>query len=298
MTIREAVSRGSSELKASGIETYSLDSSLLLARALNISRSALIANGTDALSEEAHSRYRDFIERRKNGECAAYILGSKEFRGLEFTVNESVLVPRPDTETLVEAALEVLDNNIGLIQKLKFKDNSIYILDLCAGSGAVAVALKHERQELKVAATDISAEALEIAEKNAEKLLGAGKIRFYRGDLFDALPHSTLPDERAYSMIVSNPPYIPSGEIQYLSPEVRGEPRLALDGGESGLEIIERIIESAPAFLISGGTLLLEADPGQMEKITQLMKLKGFINIKLFKDMAGLNRVIGGSVEK
>jgi len=285
MTIREAVSHGSSVLKTAGIESYSLDSSLLLAYALDISRTSLIAKGSEALCEKAFDLFQTYLERRKSGECIAYITGKKEFRALEFIVNPSVLVPRPDTEILVEAVVEQL-LNIG-------KNAKTCVLDLCTGSGSVAVSLKHEMPDIKVFAADISADAIKIAKENAQKLLGGeNPVAFFQGDLFDALPNEH------YSLIVSNPPYIPSCEIKTLPPEVQKEPRIALDGGESGLEIIERIIDRSPEYLENNGVLLMEADPRQMEKIKSLLTLKGFKGIKLYKDYSGQQRVIGGKYEK
>jgi len=285
MTIRETIAAACADLKAAGIVTPSLDASLLLSAVLKKSRASLAAMGQDPLSQENRDAFRSLINRRLSGECAAYILGKKEFRGLEFLVNPSVLVPRPDTETLVEAALEILENNL--------KDNTIRVLDLCTGSGAVAVSLKSEMPDLEVWATDICAEALETAQTNAALLLPPDSIQFYQGDLYNALPASP-----PFHLIVSNPPYIPSDDIQSLSAEVRGEPRIALDGGQAGLEIIQRVIEEAPVNLLHCGSLLLEADPRQMEKIAALLEKRGFLNIQLYKDLSGHERVIGGVYEK
>jgi len=286
MTIREATAQGAARLKAAGIETPSLDASLLLAHVLDTGREALAAKGEEELSQEAIAALRALLDRRINGECAAYILGKKEFFGLEFLVNPHVLVPRPDTEILVEAALEI-------IKKEKIADNKIRILDLCTGSGAVAVSLKHEMPQIEVYATDISAEALQTAKTNAARLLGENQIHFCPGDLYNALPASIS----SYNIIVSNPPYIPTDEIKTLSAEVQNEPRLALDGGKDGLEIIKRIVEKAPENLTQGGALLLEAAPYQMEEIKRLLENRGFKDIKLYKDLSGQKRVIGGRYE-
>jgi release factor glutamine methyltransferase len=288
MLIREALAQGNADLKFAGIKTPGLDASLLLAHILNTNRTKLIARGTDRLSEKECAAFCQFLEKRANGECTAYIIGKKEFRGLEFDVNRSVLVPRPETETLVETAIEVIKKNT--------QHNSVVtILDLCTGSGAVAVSLKHEMPTCEITATDISPDAMKTAAHNAEKLLGGKLINFFQGDLFDALPRS-LPTP--YSVIVSNPPYISSEEIQTLSAEVQNEPRLALDGGISGLEIIKRIIEEAPDYLQQNGYLLLEADPRQMEQIKILLDKKRVKDIQLYKDLSGQNRVIGGRIEK
>ena len=289
MIIREAITQSAAFLKSAGIETPSLDASLLLAHALNTGREALAAKGTEELSEEALAALRAFLDRRANGECVAYITGKKEFFALEFLVNSHVLVPRPDTETLVEAAIAIING-----QKAGFTmaANTIHVLDLCTGSGAVAVSLKHEMPQLEVYAADISAEALQIAKTNAQRLLSGAQIHFYHGDLYDALPPSASP----FDIIVGNPPYVPADEIKTLSAEVQNEPRLALDGGKDGLEIIRRIIDGAHGNLRRGGTLLLEAAPYQMEKIAGLLENRGFRDIKLYKDMSGQKRVIGGRV--
>jgi len=288
MQIREALAQGSADLKYAGIKTPGLDASLLLAHILNTDRTKLIAKGTDRISEKKCAEFCELIERRANGECTAYIIGKKEFRSLEFEVNNSVLVPRPETETLVETAIDI-------IQKNSQNNPIVNILDLCTGSGAVAISLKNEMPACEITATDISTNALNTAIRNAEKLLGDKIIKFFQGDLYNALPR---PLPRPYSLIVSNPPYIPSEEIQTLSAEVQNEPRIALDGGISGLEIIERIIEKAPDNLQKNGYLLLEADPRQMEQIAILLEKKGFIDIQLYKDLSGTNRVIGGRFEK
>ncbi|MCL2804374.1 MAG: peptide chain release factor N(5)-glutamine methyltransferase [Treponema sp.] len=280
MNVREAIAQGSADLKFADIQSPGLDASLLLAFVLKTSRTSLIASGTKKVSEDDCAAFCELIERRCNGECVAYLTGKKEFRGLEFEVNKSVLVPRPDTETLVEAALELLP-----------AASSGAVLDLCTGTGAVAVSLKNERPELEVWAADISIEALETAKRNAKRL---GKdVRFHNGDLYAALPSLNNP----FNMIVSNPPYIPTREIQSLAAEVQNEPRIALDGGDSGLDIIERIIDGAPDHLLNGGYLLLEIHPPLVQEIKVLLEKKGFKDIQLYKDLSGLQRVIGGRYE-
>jgi release factor glutamine methyltransferase len=292
MTIREALSEGTAVLTAANIESPGLDASLLLAEVLNISRSSLYAAGSDLLTEMSYSAFDRLIKRRLAGECVAYILGKKEFFGLEFLVNPSVLVPRPETELLVEVAMgELKDRGSGIgDQGIKNKRRRLQILDLCTGSGVVAITLRHQIPELEVWATDISGEVLEVAKTNAIRLLSPKAITFCQGNLFDALLHSPL--NTPYSLIISNPPYIPSDEIPNLSPEVRSEPLQALDGGSDGLDIIRIIISQAPEFLCLGGILLLEADPSQMGTITDLLQQGGFIKIHVYNDLSGNERVI------
>jgi release factor glutamine methyltransferase len=283
MTIREALANGSADLKSANIKSSSLDASLLLAHILNTTRTALLAKGTEILADDALAAFHSFIKRRLNGESAAYILGKKEFMGLEFLVNPSVLVPRPETETLVETAITVLNKERAA--------GCLRVLDLCTGSGAIAVSIKSEMPQVEMWAADICEKALETAKTNATRLLPDNSVKFYMSDLFAALPVSL------FSVIVSNPPYVPTEEIGTLAAEVRNEPRLALDGGPSGLEIIGRIIEDAPDYLLNGGTLLLEADPRQMKNIAILLERKGFKAVKLVKDLSGYERVISGTYE-
>ena len=286
MIIREALSQGSADLKFAGIKTPSLDASLLLAHILKLNKTQLITEGNKKISEKDCASFCGLIERRCNGECVAYLTGKKEFRGLDFTVNKSVLVPRPDTEILVETAIE---------KYLTDKTEQYNIIDLCTGSGAVAVSLKYEKPELDVYATDICGEALEVAKQNAGRILPAGSpIHFFHGDLFNALSSVNSLLFNNCSLIISNPPYIPSQEIDTLSAEVRNEPRIALDGGDDGLQIISRIIDGAREYLKNCGVLLLEADPRQMQKISLLLDKRGFKDIQLYNDLSGSQRVIGG----
>ncbi|GHT93429.1 release factor glutamine methyltransferase [Spirochaetia bacterium] len=294
MTIREALAQGSGLLKSAQVDTPALDAGLLLAEVLNTSRVGLIAAGPEPLSEEDYRRFRAFLERRLSGECVAYILGRKEFRGLEFTVTPAVLVPRPDTEILVEAALEKLaESNSQLGPQTQLK-----VLDLCTGSGVVAISLKHELPELEVWASDISEAALEVARANAARLLGAelnsgteSAIRFIKSDLFNRIGADRTGGP--FHLIVSNPPYVCTKEIETLSPEVRREPLLALDGGGDGLDLIRRIIAEAPEHLFPGGRLLLEADPRQMKAIAALLEIEGYKDILILRDLSGQERVIG-----
>ncbi|MDR2943134.1 MAG: peptide chain release factor N(5)-glutamine methyltransferase [Treponema sp.] len=284
MNIRNALSSAVAELKSAGIESSPLDASLLLADVLNTTRTTLYARGTDTLSDGALSAFCALIQRRLNGECTAYLLGKKEFRNLEFLVNKSVLVPRPETETLVETAVEIISK--------EETAGSVRILDLCTGSGAIAVSIKNEMPKTEVWASDICDQALETAKTNANCLLPANSIQFLKSDLYSEL-HAMQ-----FSVIVSNPPYIPTGEIGTLPAEVQNEPRLALDGGHTGLEIIKRIIEDAPKYLQENGTLLMEADPRQMKDIAILLERKGFAGVKSYKDLSGRERVIGGAYQE
>jgi release factor glutamine methyltransferase len=283
MTIRECLLEGKTLLSASGIETPSLDSNLLLARVLGTGKAELIIRGNETIAEEARSAFLTLIRRRGAGEPAAYILGRKEFWGLDFIVTPDVLVPRPDTETLVETALLKAGDAPGL-----------RLLDLCTGSGALAVSLKHERPGWEIWASDISAKALDIAKANAEKILGSPEaVRFVSSDLFDAFDCSLR-----FSMIVTNPPYVKQGEIETLAPELRMEPSIALDGGEDGLRLIRRLIPQAVRRLSRGGRLLIEADPRQMEAIAVILKENEFLTPETHRDLAGRERVISARMRE
>ena len=243
-----------------------------------MSREDLIINGNETLSERDIEKYSLLLEKRRNGECIAYILGRKEFRGLEFTVNPTVLVPRPDTEILVEAALEHID------KLAEEKSRALAVLDLCTGSGALAISLKNERPFLSVSASDISVEALETASLNASRLLDSA-VLFIQSNAYENISEK-------FNIILSNPPYIPQDKLDSLAPEVRREPRLALDGGKDGLALIREIVSLSPGKLMDGGILLLEASPEQIPLIQSLLEKRGFSGIKINRDLAGRKRVI------
>ena len=295
MIVQEAVACGGNNLKLNGIQTPQLDASILLAHVLKTNRTLLFAAGNEPISDVDAKTYFELIERRIKGECVAYLTGKKEFWGLEFTVNKSVLVPRPETEILVETALGILKEVNKKREDGKINEepgtNSLNVIDLCTGSGVIAVSIKHEMPQVDIYAVDICNEAVETAKDNASVLLPGNNIHFCLGDLYDVFSGSQLP---VFSLIVSNPPYVPSGEIKTLSLEVQNEPRLALDGGDDGLDIVRSIINGAPRFLTHGGVLLLEADPRQMDCISGLLENRGFKDIMIYKDLSGFNRVIKG----
>ena len=275
------------------IETPALDAALLLAETLQTGREQLIRRENETVMEADCGRFFKLLERRRSGECVAYILGRKEFRGLVFNVNPGVLVPRPDTETLAEAALEYIDSIAANRKNMK----NISLLDLCTGSGALAISLKNERPFLSVSASDISPEALDTAALNAARLLEYRQATNHGKETMVALIQSDLFEniQEKYDIIISNPPYVPSHELPELPPEVRMEPAIALNGGKNGLEIMGKIIKQASNFLYPQGVLILEAGSGQMQSIRKLLKTCNFNNIKIKKDLAGLNRVISAN---
>ncbi|GHU41791.1 release factor glutamine methyltransferase [Spirochaetia bacterium] len=293
--LNKILQNAAAELKNAGIETAGLDAAVLLCDVLKTDRAWLITHADQTLPEENIQLYKKHIRRRITRECVAYITGHKEFRGLDLTVTHDVLVPRADTETLVEAALNIID----ITNKTAAGKKTISVLDLCTGSGAVAIALKTERPFIEVCASDISGAALSVTKQNAakynllnenNKTADGASLRITQSDLF-----SNLNDK--FDVIVSNPPYIPSALLASLAPEVQNEPRLALDGGSDGLGVIRRIIADAGHHLNSGGALLLEADSRQVEAVKALLEKSFYTNINILKDLAGLDRVITACVE-
>ena len=261
-----------------------------MAEVLKINQAALILRSSEEISRRDYEKYLKFLSRRLEGESIAYILGRKEFRLLEFSVNPNVLVPRPDTETLVEAALSYIDSSI------EQGELEMSVLDLCTGSGAIAISLKYERPHLRISASDISSAALKTAEGNSKRLLKGispgSPIKFIESDLFKNIP---IDNKGKFNIIISNPPYIPSSVLKTLAAEVRKEPPLALDGGKDGLKYIKKIIPMAKKHLLPKGLLLLEADPAQMPEVCTILNKNSYSDIKTHKDLSGQERSISAS---
>jgi release factor glutamine methyltransferase len=262
------------------IATPRLDAEVLLAHVRGTTRSALLAHGGDVVNEDEYARYHAALIRRAAGEPVAVITGYKAFRYLEFIVTKDTLVPRPETETLVEAALEHIALKTACAAIV-----AVSVLDICAGSGAVGLSLKHEAPEIAVTLADISGAALEVARQNSEALRLPAAI--IRSDLF-----ASIEDGKTFDIIVSNPPYILSAEIAALPQAVRAEPRLALDGGGDGLSVIRRLVHDAKTRLNSGGSLMMEADPRLMPAIQCLFREHGYHDSAIRKDLSGQDRVI------
>jgi release factor glutamine methyltransferase len=276
-TVKDLLANGTDSLRKSGIDTPQLDARLLLENTLGLDHAHLLLAENTAVPADAQTAYDESLRRRLSGECVAYIVGSKEFWGIRLTVTPAVLVPRPDTETLVEA----------LLQEIKPSSPSLIpcCLDLCTGSGAVAIALKHELPAIFVTASDISKAALDVARANASRL--QADISFIQSNLFDNFPVSAR-----FDIIAGNPPYVPTPQIDTLSPEVKQEPRLALDGGSDGLSLIRKIITDAKPRLNTPSILLMEAGPAQMPAIADYLRANGYHDIKTYRDLAGNERVI------
>jgi release factor glutamine methyltransferase len=259
--------------------TPRLDAELLLCAATGLDRIALIAHAERPLTPAELQTYRELIKRRRRREPIAYILGKREFFGHEFRVDPRVLVPRPDTECLVEVALELT----------RAQDMYGRALDLCTGSGAVAVAFARARPTWKVTASDVDSAALDVARDNALRL-GAFNVTLRSGDLFAAL----LPGE-TFDLITANPPYIPKGDIAGLEADVRDfEPRLALDGGPSGLDLLERVVDGSRARLEPGGALVVEIGCDQTASVEAAFDRAGYSGVDVRRDYAGRDRVVCG----
>ena len=286
-TVSALLGLAASFLAESGVETETprLDAELLLAHVRGTTRRVLLAHGGGAVTQDESARYHAALVRRAAGESAAVIIGRKAFRYLDFIVTKDTLVPRPETETLVEAALEQITAAVRRAACANTAGNAVSILDVCAGSGAVGLSLKHEAPATAVTLSDISGAALEVARQNSETLrLPAALIL---SDLFAGIDSGTT-----FDIIVSNPPYIPSAEIASLPQDVRNEPRLALDGGSDGLALIRRLIYDAKPRLNPGGSLLMEGDPRLMPAIQRLLREHGYRDSAIRQDLSGRDRVI------
>ena len=246
--------------------------------ALGKDRAWLIAHGDEQISEGSVTLFRAFVARRSTGQPIQHITGTQEFFGLPFRVTPDVLIPRPETEHLVEKVLELARG---------FKEPRI--VDVGTGSGAIAVALAHNLPQAKIAAVDISPLALEIARENAANNGVANRIRFVESDLLAAVA-----SER-FELVVSNPPYVPTTDWESLSVEVREhEPALALFGGDDGLDVYRRLIPASFTVLEPGGFLVLEIGYGQSEAVAGLLKQSGFVNVEFVPDLQGILRVACG----
>ncbi len=283
MTLRELLNGGVTLLKEKGISDAALEAEMLLCHLLNKDRIHLYAYGREPVAEELRRRYFDLLEERAAGRPLQYILGTAEFMGVSLMVDESVLIPRQDTELLAEEAFRALSD------PLRFPGRP-RVLDLCTGSGALAIAVAKGIPNARVAAADLSAQALELARRNAAAAGVAGSIEFYQGDLFEPLEGKT-----AYDLILSNPPYIATAVIDTLAVEVRAhEPRMALDGGPDGLSVIRRILGEAPRRLKPGGLLLMEIGYDQAEAVKALALGEGkpFAEGRILRDLGGNHRVL------
>jgi len=255
-TIADVLRWAADDFRARGIESPRLDAEVLLARALGTTRIQLVVDAQRVLPAEELARFREMVKRRRAHEPVAYILGEREFWGRVFRVDRRVLVPRPD---------------------------------LCTGSGCVAISLAKERPTSVVYATDASEDALSVARENALRL-GAYNVALRTGDLYAAVDAALR-----FDVITANPPYIARGEMATLMQDVRDfEPRLALEAGDDGLDVLRRVVAGAPAHLVAGGVLAVEVGAGQAPAVAELFRGAGFDSIELRRDYARIERVVSG----
>lgn len=280
-TCLEILNQAVEKLKLAGIDRPRTNAELLLSAVLNKSKADLYLNKDRILTSDEIEKFNQFIEERISHKPVQYIVGTVEFFGLEFQVDERVLIPRPETETLVEVVIEQLKN------KEKSK-----IIDLGTGSGAIAISLAKNLKEVFVYATDVSKDALEVAKENALKNKVENQIEFLCGDLFEPLKNKNL--EGQIDCVVSNPPYVSKSEFENLPKEIKDyEPIVALQSEGEGVFFHKSIIENSINFLKKDGLLVLETAFGQAEKVADLIRQSGNYNdIRVLKDLGGIERVV------
>ncbi|MEA2206016.1 MAG: release factor glutamine methyltransferase [Blastocatellia bacterium] len=277
-SIAQALLDGAESLRMAGVDAPRREAGLLLASVLVCDTTFLITHREDLLSHENVVRFNDFVRRRAAGEPLQYITGKQAFYELEFEVNKDVLIPRPETELLVETSL-------GLLSK---KDGSPLICDVGTGSGCIAISLLHEIRGARAIGIDISPAALRVASRNAVRHGVGDRIHFVAADAFAAL--GPMPP---FTMIVSNPPYIAEADMQHLQREVRDhEPPLALAGGPDGLESIRRLLEQAPGVLVDGGYFLFEIGFDQSEAVKELIDTQVWDLLNIHPDLQGIPRTV------
>lgn len=282
-SIRDVLSQDGASLRAAlflSVAEARIEVQMLLQRALGVTRAYLLAHPEQILDKTLSDSYAALLQRRMQGEPVAYILGEREFFGLMFRVTPDTLIPRPETELLVELALERIPEH-----------GSFRVLDLGVGSGAIALSIAHGRPDAEVLAVDASEAALDVARENAQRL-GVRNVRFLQSDWFAAL------GEQRFDLIVSNPPYIVAGDEHLAQGDVRFEPESALVSGADGLDDIRRIAGGAPSQLRAGGWLLLEHGYDQAPQVRALLSEGGFVEVFSARDIAGIERISGGRAQE
>lgn len=278
-TVRRVLSWTAQHFEKREIDSPRLTAEILLAHTLKADRVRLYVDLDRPLSREELAALRGLIERRTSGEPTQYLTGVKEFYNRPFKVDARVLIPRPETELLVEAVLRSLP-----------RDAPRRVLDLCTGSGCIAVSLAAERAQASVVAVDLSPDACALARENAAAQKVAARVEVLEGDLFAPLPAGSR-----FHAIASNPPYVTSGEIPTLAAEVRREPALALDGGADGLDVLRRIVREARGFLEPGGLLAMEMGETQGAALQELLTAAGYADVRVEKDLERRERLAFGT---
>lgn len=278
-TISELLIYSNEKLSAAKVDTPLLDSQILICHALGVSKTYIIAHPDQIVPDEKVNLILNWIERRSQREPVPYITGVKEFYGMNFTVASDVLIPRPETELLVDYAIKHLAGK-----------NESFVADIGCGSGIIAICIAKLVPNSSVIATDISDKALEIASLNARKL-GVDNISFYLGDLIKSL------HKQKYDIILSNPPYIPTDELSNLQPDIINyEPHIALNGGFDGLKFYRKLTAVAPEHLKSSGILAVEIGIDQSNQVFEMFSGAGFTNIEILNDYSQIPRIISGRV--
>jgi release factor glutamine methyltransferase len=283
-TYAELLQAGEARLHTSGIGTPRLDGELLLARAAAITRAGLFGRLQADVPADVAATFEALLARRAQREPLAYITGAQEFWSLSFAVSPAVLVPRPETELLVELACQLLERDASE-RAASAAAEPTWICDVGTGSGCIAVALAQELPDARIVAVDVSVDALAVAERNAAEHGVADRILCVESDLFDGLDPATR-----FDAIVSNPPYLAPGD--FTQPELRFEPHTALSGGSDGLEAISRLIEAAPSRLHTGGFLIVEIGAGQAKDAEELAREAHLVEVRIVPDLAGLPRAL------
>jgi release factor glutamine methyltransferase len=285
VTVGQLLKEGTERLENVGVSTPRLDAEVLLYNLLDVERIYLHTYPEKEVSKETEESFWSGIEKREKFMPIQYIVNKQEFMGLDFDVEEGVLIPRGDTEILVEKVIDIYEK--------EFSPNSVKIMDIGTGSGAIVVSLAKFINNAILTAIDISPKALEIAKKNANANGVEKRITFHLGSLFN--PIKGEDEYKTYDFIISNPPYIPRAVVETLDPWVKDyEPRLALDGGEDGLDFYREITITAKDYLKEEGWLLFEIGYDQGESVSALLNMNGFRDVKVLQDLAGLHRVVLG----
>ena len=275
MNYKEAINEGSKILKFNNIKSFILDSEILLSSSLKLDRSRLILNLDKKIKDKEKNIFFNYIERRKKNEPIAYIIGFKEFWKNEFKVDKNVLIPRPDTEIIVEEVLNELNNN-----------DSKKILDIGTGSGCIIISILKERKKCTGTGIDIEKKAIKLAKYNAKIQHIKNRIKFLNSDIDNFYLHK-------YDLIISNPPYVKLHEINSLDKDIKNfEPKVALNGGIDGYTKIRLIIKKSSNLIKKKGKFFLEVGSGQTREALKLLKLNGFYTNRVVKDLANINRCI------
>ncbi len=275
VTILDLIQKTTSYFEKCGVPNARLDVELLLGHVLKLRRMELYLQFERVLTEKELDELRPMVKRRSSREPLQHILGSVDFCGLELMVSPQALIPRPETEILVQNCITILEKENGTV------------LDVGTGSGAIALAVAHACPRIRCVAVDVSEDALTLARSNAEKSGLKERVDFRAGDLFGPVGKDEM-----FDLIVSNPPYISTGEISNLQPEVQRDPRAALDGGVDGLDVIRKLISGSASHLKPGGWLLMEIGHDQLSRVKQLLEENGWGGIRFVNDLQGVARVV------